>query len=228
MSQPSHLQEATAVFTEALKKGRVAPDPELLEAIVRRFMFGAHVLDAKYDPDRAGDTVVMGDTHFPSSIVVAAVNMQRSVDALGPALSEVGHPVSPQLARSLQATEVAWKDMEAEFGLLSSIEVSKRVGSRSPNRSYASEQRAKGNLLAVKRPGGFRYPGYQIDPHERMIRPVMHELIETATAAGATEPDLALWLCVPTGYLDGDRPVDRLHEPAVVAEAARQSFSVQW
>jgi hypothetical protein len=118
--------------------------------------------------------------------------------------------------------------MESEFGLLSSTEVSERVGSRSPNRSYASEQRAKGSLLAVKRPGGLRYPGYQIDPREHTIRPVMRDLIQIATEAGATESDLALWLCVPTGYLDGDRPVDRFHEPEALTEAARQSFNVQW
>ncbi|WP_417216689.1 hypothetical protein [Arthrobacter sp.] len=159
---------------------------------------------------------------------MAAINMERSIAALGPALSEVDVDTSPQLARSLQATENAWRDMEAEFGLLTSVEVSRAVGSRSPNRSYASDQRGAGRLLAVKRPGGYKYPGFQIDRREQAIRPVMHELIALATEADRSESGLALWMISPTGYLDGLRPVDLLDEPDHVVEAARQSFNVQW
>ena len=160
--------------------------------------------------------------------VAAAVNMERSVAALGPALAEVEPHVSPQLARSMQSTENAWRDMETEFGMLSSLEVSKIAGSKSPNRSYASDQRAKGKLLAIKRPGGLRYPGFQIDYREHTIRPVMQELIEAASNADSSEADLALWLCSPTGYLDGARPVDQLDDPEAVVEAAQQSFNVEW
>jgi hypothetical protein len=215
----SHIQEAA---------GSIPVDPAFAKSFTGGIAFSVPGLAADHSDVLSGLSAVMGNVHVSSSTVLAAVNMQRSVDALGPALSEIESPVSPQLARSLQATEVAWKDMDAEFGLLSSTEVSERVGSRSPNRSYASEQRAKGNLLAIKRPGGLRYPGYQIDPREHTIRPVMHDLIQTATEAGVTESDLALWLCIPTGYLDGGRPVDRFDEPAAVTEAARQSFNVQW
>lgn len=160
--------------------------------------------------------------------VAAAVNMERSVAVLGRALAEVETPVSPQLARSMQSTENVWRDMEAEFGLLSSLEVSRSAGSKSPNRSYASEQRARGKLLAIKRPGGLRYPGFQIDSREHAIRPVMKELIEVAATADNSEADLALWLYSPTGYLDGARPVDQLDSPEMVVEAAKQSFNVEW
>lgn len=134
---------------------------------------------------------------------MAAINMERSVAALGPALAEVEVETSPQLARSMQATENAWRDMEAEFGLLL-------------------------RLLAIKRPGGYKYPGFQFDRREQAIRPVMHDLIKLAAGAGRSESGLALWMTSPTGYLDGSRPVDLLDEPAPVVEAARQSFNVQW
>jgi hypothetical protein len=170
---------------------------------------------------RSQDTV-------PDRLVLAAINMERSIDALGPVLANVETPVSPQLARSLQATENVWRDMQEEFGLLSSREVSELVGSRSPNRSYASDQRSKGKLLAIKRPGGLRYPGFQFDPRLHVIRPVMEELIKVAAEADNSEADLALWLYIPTGYLDGDRPVDRLDDTETVVDAARQSFNVEW
>lgn len=154
--------------------------------------------------------------------------MLQSVEALGPALSEIPAETSPQLARSLQATENAWRKMDHEFGLLSSLEVSERVGSRRPNRSYASDQHAKGRLIAVKRPGGLRYPGFQIDHREQQIRPVMEDLMRVARSAEISETSLALWMCSPTGYLEGARPVDRLDQPQGVVEAARQAFNVEW
>jgi hypothetical protein len=162
-------------------------------------------------------------------LLKSAVNMELSIIALGTALESVETPASPQLARSVQATENAYREMEDEFQLLTSIEVSEVVGSRSPNRSYASEQRSAGKLLAIKRAGGFRYPGFQIDRQEQRIRPVMADLLRVAKQTGRSEASLALWMTTPTGYLDGARPVDQLADhPAKVVEAARQSFSVQW
>ena len=163
-----------------------------------------------------------------SAAISIARNMELGIEALGAALADSETPVSHQLARSMAATEKAWRDLEAEFGLLSSVEVSELVGSKSPNRSFASEQRGKGRLIAVKRPGGFRYPGFQFDRTEHMIRPVMAELIRVAEVAGRSEASLALWMALSTGYLDGRRPVDTLSQPEKVVEAAEQSFNVQW
>lgn len=172
--------------------------------------------------------VIVGTIQRHSPELEAMSMMLQSVEALGPALSQVPAETSPQLARSLQATENAWRKMDHEFGLLSSLEVSERVGSRKPNRSYASDQHAKGRLIAVKRPGGLRYPGFQIDHHEQQIRPVMEDLIRVAQSAEISETSLALWMCSHTGYLDGARPVDRIDQPQGVVEAARQAFNVEW
>ncbi|WP_404290985.1 hypothetical protein [Glutamicibacter arilaitensis] len=158
-----------------------------------------------------------------------AMNMEQSIAALAPALAEMVTPVSPQLARNLAATENAWRELEAEFGLFTSLEVSALVGSKSPNRSYASEQHSKGKLIAVRRPGGLRYPGFQFDRVEHMILSVISELIGVADSAGRSEASLALWMTSRTGYLDGSRPVDHLSsQPDKVVEAARQSFDIQW
>lgn len=158
-----------------------------------------------------------------------AKNMEQSIAALAPALAGIETSVSPQLARNLAATENAWRELEAEFGLFTSLEVSELVGSKSPNRSYASEQHSKGRLIAVKRPGGLRYPGFQFDRVEHIILSVISELIGVADNAGRSEASLALWMTSRTGYLDGSRPVDYLSsQPDKVVEAARQSFDIQW
>lgn len=166
--------------------------------------------------------------HTSTAGQLPAVMMRRSAEALGPALAEPEVDTSPQLARSLQATENAWRAIEREFGLLTSREVSERLGSRSPNRSYASDQHSRGRLIAVRRAGGMRFPGFQIDPVEQQIRPVIEDLLRIARSADVSEASLALWLCTPTGYLDGERPVDRLDRPEEVAEAAESAFGVEW
>ncbi|WP_434615995.1 hypothetical protein [Arthrobacter sp. A5] len=157
-----------------------------------------------------------------------AENMARSVEALGPALAAVDVAVSPQLAAVMQETENTWREMEAEFGLLTSTEVSAAVGSKSPNRSWASEQRSAGRLLAINRPRGYRYPGFQVDRVHGVILPVIGRLITVAKKAGWSEASLALWLVASTGYLDDARPVDRLDRGDEVVYAAEQSFNVQW
>ncbi|GAC1492682.1 MAG: hypothetical protein NVS2B15_12780 [Pseudarthrobacter sp.] len=54
------------------------------------------------------------------------------------------------------------------------------------------------------------------------------DLVRVAVEAGISEAGLSLWLCTATGYLDGARPVDRLDEPEIVLDAARQAFNVEW
>ncbi|KIC68690.1 hypothetical protein [Pseudarthrobacter phenanthrenivorans] len=136
---------------------------------------------------------------------------------------------STQYTRALQATENAWQEMAAEFGLLTDTEVAAAVSDASASAHFASDERAAGRLLAVERPEGLRYPGFQIDRSRRIIRPVIEELLAIAGAAGRSEASLALWLAAAaTGYLDGARPVDRLDNPVAVVEAASQAFNVAW
>lgn len=119
--------------------------------------------------------------------------------------------------------------MEAEFGLLTDTEVAAAVTDEPGNTHFASGERAAGRLLAVERHEGLRYPGFQVDPSLHVIRPVIQELLTIARAARRSEASLALWMAaVPTGYLNGARPVDRLDDPAAVLEAASQAFNVVW
>lgn len=226
-----------ADFIEVAKE----TDPQLAESLfglsaelIRKTAYASFENIAKLDIEIAGARDLLGNLRRVTSAglreptVSIAENMQRSIDALGPALAGMETPVSPQLARSIAATENTWLKINEEFGLLSSLEVSELVGSKSPNRSYASEQRSKGRLLAVKRLNEFRYPGFQFDRTERTILPIMAELLSIAKKAGRSETSLSLWMVSPSGYLDGERPVDQLSHTDKVLYAAEQSFGVQW
>ncbi|MCW2131723.1 hypothetical protein B0G38_000873 [Arthrobacter sp. VKM Ac-2550] len=97
-----------------------------------------------------------GSSLIGSRPLRAAVKMQKNLKVFGGAAIETS--VSPEVVQSIQATENAWRAIEAEFGLLSSIEVSTAVGCSTPNRSFAYDQRKAGRLIAASRPEGLRYP----------------------------------------------------------------------
>ena len=133
--------------------------------------------------------------------------------------------VSPQLARSLQATENAFRAMGAEFGLLTSSQVAALLGANPSNRKLVSRRRAARQLAGVVRRNAVLYPGFQFDRTRARVLPVMEELIRLADANGWREEDLLLWLCSPTTSFDGeDRPVDHLDDPDAVVAAAKDEL----
>lgn len=150
----------------------------------------------------------------------------RGLSSLSPAMAGAAHPVSPQLARSAQATENAWRTIEEEFGLLTSTEAAQQMG-YGGNRTWASTQRRAGKLLGIQRGGGFRYPGFQLDPH---VMPLIGELIALARHHGWSDESLVLWLCSPSAWmLEDRRPVEFLGErPETVRAAAASAMAPQW
>lgn len=155
-------------------------------------------------------------------------NVLRGMRSLGTAMATNPLPASPQMARSLQAAENAWRSIESEFGLLTSTEVAERLGSRKPHRSTAATQRAAGNLVAVMRGNSYRYPGFQFD-ERGIIRPIIPKLITMAKDNHQTDEDLILWLSSPSSYFrEEDRPVDHLEEESRVLAAAADEFAETW
>jgi hypothetical protein len=137
--------------------------------------------------------------------------------------------VSPQLARSLQATENMWRSIATEFGLLTSGQVAELLGARPSNRKLAARRRAAHQIAGVVRRNAVVYPGFQFDQTHGTIIPVMARLIELAAANNWSEADLLLWLCSPTTAFDSeDRPVDHLEQPDAVLRAAKNQFEAQW
>ncbi len=158
----------------------------------------------------------------------AVVNAQRSLEALRPALAVLPGMATPELAQGAMATENAWRSMEQEFGLLTAQEASRTLGSRAKGRStLAHDRRESGQLLGVRRGNAVLYPGFQFDRNGEVHR-VIPALIDAARSARRSDEDLAQWLCLPSGYLDGDRPVDRLQDADAVLAAAQGHFGVDW
>lgn len=151
----------------------------------------------------------------------------RSVAALGSAIHAAHLPTSPALTRAVQAEQNLYDVIDREFGLLTSAEASARMGSRaSALRNAATAARRDGELLALRRGRYLLFPGFQFDATG--TRPVIAALIALGRKHGRTETGLVQWLCSPTTYLGGQRPVDVLDQSERVLTVTDDAFGVQW
>lgn len=147
---------------------------------------------------------------------------------LAAAMARMTMAVSPQAARALQATENTWRTIDKTFGLLSSGQVASLLGHTATDRAHVSRLRTGGRLLGVRRLNAYRYPGFQFDAYGH-IEPAIADLAGLAKKMEWMQEDVVLWLCAPSGYFTGDRPVDHLHEPEVLlTQAAKNAFLTQW
>jgi hypothetical protein len=174
-------------------------------------------------------STVFPDAPHDAVIEQAVANMRRSLAALGSAASAIDLPASPQMARGVQATENAWRAMDAEFGLLSGSEVARLLGSKARSAAgFAADRRKAGKLLGIRRRNAFVYPGFQFDLAAGAVLPVIPALLELVARYGKSPEGLAQWLCARTGQLGDERPVDHLHEVERVLEAAGNHYGVEW
>ncbi|MCB5280304.1 hypothetical protein [Arthrobacter sp. ES1] len=174
-------------------------------------------------PDMTDAVTVSGGLNSLWSTVRAGVH------ALGAAMAANPVAVSPQMARSLQAAENIWRNIEREFGMLTSMEVAERLGSRKPNRSMASALRNEGSIVGIMRGNSYRFPGFQFDTDKAAVVPVMPKLIALARENERSDEGLVYWLTSPSSlFHEQDRPVDHLHEEDRVLAAARDQFEGTW
>jgi hypothetical protein len=135
----------------------------------------------------------------------------------------------PAIARAVQAEQNLYSRIEQEFGMLTSTEAGKRMGSRSrAPRNFAANAH-RGNMLVAVHQGNSRlYPGFQFGPDGRPLEAIAR-LREVADSNEWSEAGLVQWLCSPTTYFDGDRPVDHLTaEPDRVVDVAADALAVSW
>lgn len=159
----------------------------------------------------------------------AAQRIRASAKALGAAIDAVGMYTEPAVARAVQAERNIYDHIDAEFGMLSSAEVGRKMGSRSSApRNLAAAARRGGALLAINRGPQTLYPGFQFGPDGRPL-PVIRDLRQLADQCGWSETSVVQWLCAPTTYLDQRRPVELLLDnPDRVLDVARRAWAVQW
>jgi hypothetical protein len=162
-------------------------------------------------------------------LVVATRRVRESAHAVGAALSSVAVYTEPAIARAVQAEQNLYARIGAEFGMLTSTEAGKRMGSRSrAPRNLATTAHRNKTLIAVRQGNSLVYPGFQFGPDGQPLA-VIGRLRETAEANEWSEAGLVQWLCSPTTYFDGDRPVDYLTEdPDRVVDVAAEALAVSW
>jgi len=155
--------------------------------------------------------------------------IRRSAARLGQALAAVETYAEPALARAVQAEHNLYDRLDAEFGLFTASEAGRRMGSRSnAPRNLAASARREGRLVAVSRGHQVLYPGFQFGPDGAPL-PVIAGLRALAAEYERSETGIVQWLCSPTTYLDGRRPVDLLREtPDRVLDVAARSWGVDW
>ena len=171
----------------------------------------------------------MTPTTTVAELDAANRRMRESAHAVGVALSSVAVYTEPAVARAVQAEQNLYARIEAEFGLLSSTDAGKRMGSRSSApRNMATTAHRNNELVAVRRGNYLAYPGFQFGADGKPL-PVIARLREVAEESGWSEAGLVQWLCSPTTYLDDDRPVDRLlTDPDGVVAVAAEALGVSW
>ncbi|WP_155853848.1 hypothetical protein [Arthrobacter sp. H5] len=140
-----------------------------------------------------------------------------------------GGPVpvtSERPTRSARAACARWVAIENEFGLLTGGEVDVLLRSSSPPAGcLAAERRILG--VATKA-GRVLYPGFQFDRQVGVVHPVIAEVAQLGLEAGWKDRHLLQWLCVPNGYLAGERPVDILDNRERLLAAAHTDLEALW
>lgn len=162
-------------------------------------------------------------------LTASTQRVRESAAAVRAALSSVAVYTEPAIARAVQAELNLYARIEAQFGMLTSTEAGKRMGSRSrAPRNLATTARRNGQLVAVRRGNHLVYPGFQFGPDGQPLA-VIPRLRKIAEANDWSETGLVQWLCAPTTYFDGDRPVDHLAEdPDRVAAVAAEALADSW
>lgn len=130
-------------------------------------------------------------------------------------------------AAALQAklNAEARQELIDEFGLYDSEQVAHIAGSTAKNRSaIASRWLAAGRLFAIEYLGSRYYPTFQFGTNGRP-KPIIKPILEALRPYGLDGWEIALWFTTATGWLDDERPVDRLTTtPDLVVEAAQHTF----
>lgn len=128
---------------------------------------------------------------------------------------------TPAMVLQARRNSAARMQLAEEFGLLTSAEIADLNQSAAENRAaLANGWKQAGKIFSVRLHGRDYFPGFQFDPDGRP-REVIARLLAILGAGSGW--DTALWFLGDNGYLDGDRPVDRLEGDAEpLLEAARR------
>lgn len=147
---------------------------------------------------------------------------ERDEELVGLLLRDVEPALmGPEHIKQLHLQAEARQGFLTQVPLLTSEEVGSLLGSAAKNRSaMASRLKREGKLFAVAHRGADHFPAFQI------VDGAPHPAIERVLEAfeGESPWTVALWFQAPSGWLGGERPMDRLGaEPDRVVAAAERT-----
>lgn len=168
--------------------------------------------------------------HSPGFLnsLTRVMGFANAVESLSGALASLDTVVPPAVARAAQATENVWRQIDAEFGLLSSAEVAELLGASGSNRGYSSALRKRGALAGIERKNAYLYPGFQFDVQARKIRPWVSPLLALATQHDRSASDAVIWMVAPSTFFDGARPADHPDDGERILAGAVRSWDAEW
>src|ERR1700748_3318432 len=95
-------------------------------------------------------------------LILAAQRVRESAQAVGHALASVAVYTEPAITRAVQAEQNLYTRIENEFGMLTSTEAGKQMGSRSrAPRNFAATAHRDNTLRALRPRHRLVYPRFQ-------------------------------------------------------------------
>jgi hypothetical protein len=187
----------------------------VIEGVNRRREFGDRVMVATLTPDLAAQV-----TQFAKLAAEDKRMTERLVSAMF-----TRNTVSPAAAQQARRNAEARQELIDEFGLFDSDQLAEMAGSKAKNRSAtASRWLAERRVFAVEHLGHRYFPAFQFGIDNRP-RPVVRRILEVFEPHGLQGWELALWFTTASGWLDDQRPVDRLAgTPDDVVMSAERTF----
>lgn len=153
--------------------------------------------------------------------------MLQSMRLLGDAIESLHQPISPQMAAGIAAAENAWREMEAEFGLLDGRAVAQIAGSKQTTGGFANDRRKARKLLGIFRRNAYLYPGFQFTESGGVHQSVL-DVLRDAPELEVSDEDAAQWFLLESPSLDGRRPVDVIEDAGEVLAVFRSRFGARW
>ena len=200
--------------------GKLAPDSTVatvVESLNRRHELpsGDRVVVATLTPDVANQVA-----QFARLAVRHKLMTERLVSAMF-----TQHTVSPAAAQQARRNAEARQELIDEFGLFESDQLAEMAGSKAKNRSAtASRWLAERRVFAVEHLGQRYFPAFQFGGDSRP-RPIVRRILEVFEPHGLDGWEIALWFTTASGWLDDQRPVDRLTAtPDDVVISAERAF----
>jgi hypothetical protein len=187
----------------------------VIEGVNWRREFGDRVMVATLTPDLAAQV-----TQFAKLAADDKRMTERLVNAMF-----TRNTVSPAAAQQARRNAEARQELIDEFGLFDSDQLAEMAGSKAKNRSAtASRWLAERRVFAVEHLGHRYFPAFQFGIDSRP-RPVVRRILEVFEPHGLEGWELALWFTTASGWLDDQRPVDRLAgAPDDVVMSAERTF----